>query len=81
LRPFDGTLVLFDQDGLHYGLTASLFKPYVSRLVVHRIPLAPPTGRSRELAERFSRSIRSHYLSMRDDAFVQTVARELDSLL
>lgn len=78
---FDGTLVLFDPDGPHHGLLASQFRPYVNRLLVHRVALAPPVDRTRELAEYLPKSLRSHYLSMRNDAFVKAVARELDKLL
>jgi non-ribosomal peptide synthetase component E (peptide arylation enzyme) len=81
LQWFDGTLVLFDPAGPYHGLLASLFRPYANRLVVHRPALGPPTDRVRELGNRFSNSVRSHFLSMRDDAYVQTVARELEKLL
>ena len=78
---FDGTLVLFDPDGPHHGLLASQFRPHVHRLLVRRAALARPSDRTRELAERFPSALRSHFLSMRDDAFVQSVARELEKLL
>jgi thioesterase domain-containing protein len=81
LQKFDGTLVMFDPAGPYHGLLASLFRPYVHRLSVHGPALGTPTDRVRELGKRFSNSVRSHFLSMRDDAYVQTVARELDKLL
>jgi len=81
LQWFDGTLVLFDPVGPYDGLLASLFRPYVKRLVVHRPALGAPTDRVRELGKHFSNSVRSHFLSMRDDAYVETVARELEKLL
>lgn len=81
LRPFDGTLVLFDQDGPYFGLLSDLFRPYVDQLVVHRVPATPPTGRTLELAGNFSNALRAHYLSMRNDTFARTVARELERLL
>jgi amino acid adenylation domain-containing protein len=81
LGRFDGTVVLFDQSGPYFGLLAQVFAPYVDRLVVHRVALGPPNERTRILARRFSNSVRAHYLSMRDDAFVQTIAKTLEPLL
>lgn len=81
LQRYDSTLVLFDPDGPHHGLLASQFRPYVDRLIVHRLTPAPPAGRVRELAEYFAQPLRAHYLSMRDDTYVQALAMELDKLL
>ena len=81
LQPFEGTLQLFQPDGPYARLMSSLFMPRVGRLVEHRLPLSPPTARTRELAECFPEPMRSHYLSMRDDVFAQALARELDKLL
>ena len=81
LQWFDGALVLFDPAGPYNGLLAALFRPYVDRLLVRKAALGTPTDRVRELGRLFSNSLRSHFLSMRDDAYVQTVARELDKLL
>ena len=51
-------------------------KPSV--LTLDAIALGEPDHRTRELGKRFSNAVRSHYLSMRDDAFVAAVARELE---
>ncbi|HJT96896.1 MAG TPA: AMP-binding protein [Rhodanobacteraceae bacterium] len=81
LRRFDRTVVLFDQAGPYYGLLAQVLEPYVDGLVVHRVALGAPNERTRVLAARFSNSVRSHFLSMRDDAFVQSIAKTLEPLL
>ncbi len=81
LQPFDGTLTLFDPEGPHCGLLASQFAPYVTQLRVHRLALGVAAGRTQELAARFPPSLRSHYLSMRDDVFARALAGELEKLL
>ena len=81
LMHFDGTLVLFGPDDRYLGLLTSQFRPHVNRLVVHRVKLGAPDDRAQRLSGHFFSRLRSHYLSMRDDTFVQTVARELDKLL
>jgi len=68
---------LFDPAGPYFGLLPLVFEPYVRDLSVHRVALGAPDDRTRELGKRFSNSVRSHFLGMRDDAFVAAVAREL----
>ena len=81
LQWYDGTVELFDPAGPYFGLLPLLFQPYVRNLSVHRVALGEPDDRTRELGKRFSNSVRSHFLSMRDDAFVAAVARELEKHL
>jgi hypothetical protein len=45
------------------------------------VALGAPDDRTRELGKRLSNSVRSHFLSMRDDAFVAAVAREIEKRL
>jgi hypothetical protein len=81
LQWYDGAVELFDPAGPYFGLLALVFQPYVRDLSVHRIALGAPDDRTRELGKRFSNSVRSHFLSMRDDAFVAAVARALEKYL
>jgi thioesterase domain-containing protein len=81
LRPYDGRLVLFEPDGPHRGLLAAQIRPYVKELCWQALKLGPPSDRTRALAEMFPERIRSHYLCMRDDAFVASLADELGKLL
>jgi amino acid adenylation domain-containing protein len=81
LQWYDGTVELFDPAGPWFGLLRLLFQPYVRDLSVHRVALGEPDDRTRELGKRFSNSVRSHFLSMRDDAFVAAVARVLEKCL
>jgi amino acid adenylation domain-containing protein len=81
LQWYDGTVELFDPAGPWFGLLPLLFQPYVRDLSVHRVALGAPDDRARELGKRFSNSVRSHFLSMRDDAFVASVAREIEKHL
>ncbi len=78
---YDGAIELFDPAGPYHGLLTLVFEPYVRELSVHRVALGAPDERTRELGRRFSNSVRSHFLSMRDDAFVASVARELEKRL
>jgi amino acid adenylation domain-containing protein len=81
LQWYDGAVELFDPAGAYFGLLPLVFQPYVRDLSVHRVALGAPDDRTRELGKRFSNSVRSHFLSMRDDAFVAAVARELEKHL
>jgi len=81
LQWYDGAIELFDPAGPWFGLLPLLFAPYVRDLSVHRVALGAPDDRTRELGKRFSNSVRSHFLSMRDDAFVAAVAREIEKRL
>jgi thioesterase domain-containing protein len=81
LQGYDGAVELFDPAGPYFGLLPLVFQPYVRDLSVHRVALGAPDDRTRELGKRFSNSVRSHFLSMRDDAFVAAVARELERRL
>jgi hypothetical protein len=81
LQGYDGRVVLFDPRSAYNGLLAAQFRPYVSDLRVRTVALGEQSDRARELSAYFSDRIRSHYLSMRDDIFVQSVAEELEHLL
>jgi thioesterase domain-containing protein len=81
LQWYDGAIELFDPAGPYIGLLPLVFRPCVRDLSVHRVALGAPDDRMRELGKRFSNSVRSHFLSMRDDAFVASVARELEKHL
>jgi len=81
LQWYDGAIELFDPAGPYFGLLPLVFQPYVRDLSVHRVALGALDDRTRELGKRFSNSVRSHFLGMRDDAFVASVARELEKHL
>ncbi|HEY8105391.1 MAG TPA: thioesterase domain-containing protein, partial [Gemmatimonadales bacterium] len=80
-RRYKGNVVLFEVDGPHAGLVASQLRAYVRGLRVMGVPLGPPSERTRVVAERLSRPLRPHYLSMRDDPFVRRLAEALEPLL
>jgi len=81
LQRYDGDVVLFDPDDAYQPLVEAQLRPYVRRLVAHRVALGTLSDRARELSRYFPEAMRSHYLCMRDDAFVAGVARALDKLL
>ena len=81
LQAYDGRVVLFDPRSPYSGLLAAQFRPYVSDLRVRTVALGEQSDRTQELSAYFPDRIQSHYLSMRDDLFVQSVAEELEHLL
>jgi acyl carrier protein len=81
LKKYDGRLVLVEPEGPHQGLFESQFRPFVRQLRSVSAPLAPSERQVRLLDEAFQRTLHAHYLSMRDDQFVQATARVLDEEL
>lgn len=81
LRRYDAKVVIFDTRGPCSGLLAAQFRPYIDDLDVREIALGTPSARTLALAGIFPENIRSHYLSMRDETFVHTLAGELTGLL
>lgn len=81
LRRYDAKVVIFDTKGPCSGLLAAQFRPYIDDLDVREIALGKPSARTLALARIFPENIRSHYLSMRDETFVHTLAGELTGLL
>lgn len=81
LQRYDSKVVIFDTKGPYSGLLAAQFRPYIDDLAVREIALGKLSARTLELASIFPETIRSHYLSMRDETFVKTLARELTELL
>ena len=81
LRKYDGRLVLVEPEGPHRGLFESQFRPFVRQLRSVSAPLAPSERQVRLLDEAFQPTLHAHYLSMRDDRFVQATARVLDEEL
>jgi thioesterase domain-containing protein len=80
LRPYDGVVHLFEPEGPYRGLEAAQIAPYVDRLEARGFPVGQQ-GESSVLDDAFHARIRTHYLCMRDDAFVGRLARALDELL
>ena len=80
LRPYDGDVHLFEPEGPYRGLEAAQLAPYVSRLHARGFPVGEG-GASSVLNDAFPDRIRTHYLCMRDDVFVDHLARALEELL
>ncbi len=81
LQRYEGKVVIFEPDGPHRGLLFAHFRPYVRGLRVRYLMLGRQSKRTRILSESFPKTIRAHYLSMRDDEFVKQLAEELEALL
>lgn len=81
LRNYDGKVVIFEPEGMQAGLLAAYFRPYVRNLRLHRLPVGPPSERIEFACRNLSRSLRTHYRSMRDETFVAALAAEMAPLL
>ena len=81
LHHYDGQVILFEPDGPHRGLLASLFRPHLSKLRVVNLKLGKPSDRTRAVARGLPGALHPHYLSMRDGEFVKGLAEELEALL
>lgn len=80
LRKYEGQVLLVEPTTRYAGLVAALLRPHVRNLQVRTIPLGPPSERARVICAQFG-SLEAHYRSMRDDVFVQGLAKLLDAPL
>jgi amino acid adenylation domain-containing protein len=81
LRNYDGKAVIYEPAGPQTGLLAAYFGPHVRELRVRTLPVGAPSERIRFVCQNLSRSLRTHYRSMRDETFVAALAAEMDALL
>lgn len=81
LRNYDGRVVIFEPEGVQAGLLAAYFRPYVRNLRLRRLPVGLPSERVEYACRNLSRSLRTHYRSMRDETFVAALAAEMAPLL
>jgi amino acid adenylation domain-containing protein len=81
LRPYDGHVAVFEAAGPYQGLVSAQLAPYVRGLRAQSLEVGEPPERARPVAETLFRSIRMHYLCMRDDLFTTRLARELEALI
>jgi amino acid adenylation domain-containing protein len=80
LRSYEGQVLLVEPGSRYAGLTRLLLRPHMRKLRARTVRLGEPSARTREISERFG-ALEAHYRSMRDDVFVEGLARELDLLL
>jgi len=80
LAPYDGRTLLIEPVTPYAGLLAAQFSPYLSDLRVVQLALGVANARAAAITGRFG-VWAPHFLSMRDDVFSASVARELDRAL
>ncbi len=80
LRPYDGSVLLVEPATRYQGVASAHLRPYVKKLRVRAVPLSKPADRIRVITDRFG-PLEAHYRSMRDDQFVNGLARAIDPLL
>jgi hypothetical protein len=78
LTRYDGTVVLLEPESPWRGIVPAQLRPYVRNLRAEALPIGSLDQR---LLEGFPHSMRTHYLSMRDDLFVGELAKRLSALL
>ena len=81
LQPYDGKVLLIEPDGSHRGLFTALFGPFVADLTTVAVPLGSPDPQTAKIASMFDPNIRSHYLGMRDAAFIRGAAAAIDEAI
>lgn len=81
LGSYDGRVEIFEAAGPAVGLLAAYFRPLVKNLRMRTLAVGVPSERTRFVCENLSRSLRTHYRSMRDDTFVAALAAALEPLL
>ncbi len=80
LRPYDGSVLLVEPATRYRGIASAHLRPYVKKMRVRAVPLSEPAERIRVITDRFG-ALEAHYRSMRDDQFVNGLAREIEPLL
>lgn len=78
--PCDASVLLVEPVTPYAGLLEYQLMPYLSRLQAVRLELGAAEPRVSAISARFG-SLAPHYLSMRDDKFAASLARELDLAL
>jgi hypothetical protein len=77
LKPYDGKVLLVEPVTRYEGLIRAQLRPYVKDLTAKTCRVGEPTERLREVARRFG-VLDTHFRSMRDDRFVDALAKVLD---
>jgi hypothetical protein len=80
LRHYDSPVLLVEPKTRYVGLVKAQLSPYARNLRARTVRLGEPSDRIRAISERFGVLV-AHYLSMRDDAFVEGLAKEVDLYL
>lgn len=80
LRRFDGPVLLAEPESPHAGMLSALVRPHVRALKSLTLPLGEAESRTRVITERFGR-LTQHYRCMRDQEFVDGLARALGRTL
>jgi amino acid adenylation domain-containing protein len=81
LKTYDGRTEIFEPAGLQEGLVGAYFLPYLKDCRIRILNVGAPSPRVQQACENLSRSLRTHYRSMRDDRFVAELAAALEPLL
>ena len=80
LAPTDTPVLLVEPETPYAGLLEAQLRPYLSQLRVVRLKLGTADARAGAITRRFG-ALAPHFLSMRDDKFAESLARELDLAL
>jgi amino acid adenylation domain-containing protein len=81
LQPYDGDVLLIELDGPSKGLVSAQLRPHARRLRSRRLKVGPQSERNAAVSRVLSTGLRDHYLCMRNDEFVASLAAELEGAL
>lgn len=81
LKTYDGRTEIFEPTGMQQGLLGAYFRPFLPNHRIRALRVGEPSPRVRLACENLSRSLRTHYRSMRDDRFVGELAAAMEPLL
>lgn len=79
-RSYDGEVRLVEASTAYTGLVRALLRPYVKNLGTRVLEVGAPSDRIRRISERWGPTA-LHFRSIRDDRFVEELARDLDEQL
>ena len=80
LAPYDGPTLLVEPESPYAGLLEAQLRPLFGQLRTARLSLGQADARTSAISQRFGPWI-PHFLSMRDDHFAESLARELERAL
>lgn len=81
LKTYEGRTEIFEPAGIQEGLLGAYFRPFLPDCRIRVLPVGAPSERVQQACANLSRSLRTHYRSMRDDRFVGALASALEPLL
>jgi enterobactin synthetase component F len=81
LTNYEGSVTVYEPASPNVGLLEAYFRPHMRNLRMRTLPVGEPTERAEIACRNLSRSLRTHYRSMRDETFVRELAAAMEPTL